>query len=183
MVGAGIRRIVDLRNPDEVRSPPGRPDGIEVVRAPLEDPADPDYTALWNRNWAHPDFYAWGIRRWPELWDAAFGAIADAPQGGVLIHCAGGRDRTGMLSAILLELAGVDRAAVLAGYADGMHGTNEMLRRQGRPEHEAGIAVEELDGIVATYSAALDSMLDDLPMLLEQGGLTEVAGRSASRLI
>ena len=33
------------------------------------------------------------------------------------MHCAGGKDRTGMLVAVLLETAGVPRDAVVADYA------------------------------------------------------------------
>jgi len=37
--------------------------------------------------------------------------------GGVLYHCASGKDRTGMVTAILLDLAGVDRATIVRDYA------------------------------------------------------------------
>lgn len=41
--------------------------------------------------------------------------IAQAP-GGVLFHCTAGKDRTGMIAALLLSLVGVSRADVLADY-------------------------------------------------------------------
>ena len=44
-----------------------------------------------------------------------FAIIAAAP-GGVLYHCTAGKDRTGILSALLLELAGVARADIVANY-------------------------------------------------------------------
>jgi hypothetical protein len=47
----------------------------------------------------------------------ALEAVADAPAGGVLVHCAGGRDRTGLVAALLLRLAGVDAATVADDYA------------------------------------------------------------------
>ena len=31
-----------------------------------------------------------------------------APEGGVVVHCMGGKDRTGLLTALVLHLAGVD---------------------------------------------------------------------------
>src|SRR4051812_23590315 len=92
---AGIHRVVDLRNGGEIGEARSRPTDLQVVLAPLEDPDDPEYTALWAGNWAIAYFYAWGLIHWPDLWRPAFEAIADAPSGGVLIHCAGGRDRTG----------------------------------------------------------------------------------------
>jgi protein-tyrosine phosphatase len=179
---AGIRRIVDLRNAYEIGTADHRPDGFEIVCAPIEDPDDPAYTTTWNWNWAHPDFFVWGIGHWPELWHAAFEAIADAPEGAVLIHCAAGRDRTGMMSAIMLELAGNDRATILEDYARAMRGTNEMLRRQGRNEHEAHMPEDLLEGYIRDYAVAVNVLLDRLPALLEDNGLSSVARRAATRV-
>jgi hypothetical protein len=180
---AGVRRIVDLRNASEHRSARYRPTHLEVVTAPLEDPEDPDYTALWDRNWAIADFYLWGISRWPGLWSAALTAIADAPTGAVLIHCAGGRDRTGVLSAVLLDAAGVPRDAVLEDYRVGMRGTNEMLRRQGALDHEARIPEDRMDDILDRFSGALDRMLDQAPAAFETQGLEAVLQCAARRLL
>ncbi len=43
-------------------------------------------------------------------------AVAAAPEGGVLIHCFAGKDRTGIVTALLLALAGVPRATIAADY-------------------------------------------------------------------
>lgn len=48
---------------------------------------------------------------------AAFRAVAEAPPGGVLVHCHGGRDRTGVLVALLLTVAGVAAGQVAADFA------------------------------------------------------------------
>jgi len=48
-------------------------------------------------------------------------AIASA-DGAVLVHCAGGRDRTGMICAMLLDMAGATADAIAADYADGWRG-------------------------------------------------------------
>lgn len=45
----------------------------------------------------------------------ALRAVAAAP-GGVLFHCTAGKDRTGLMSALLLGLAGVGRVEILADY-------------------------------------------------------------------
>ena len=44
-------------------------------------------------------------------------AFADAPEGGVLIHCQVGKDRTGIVIALLLALAGVPNETIVADYA------------------------------------------------------------------
>jgi len=47
----------------------------------------------------------------------AFRTVADAPPGPVVVHCKAGRDRTGVLTALLLEVAGVGAGAIAADYA------------------------------------------------------------------
>ncbi|CAM3955785.1 tyrosine-protein phosphatase [Deinococcus marmoris] len=44
------------------------------------------------------------------------GAILDAPPGPLLIHCHAGKDRTGLIAALCLELAGRSREEIAADY-------------------------------------------------------------------
>ena len=48
---------------------------------------------------------------------AAVGVIADAEEGGVLVHCHAGKDRTGLVVALLLAVAGVAPEVIAADYA------------------------------------------------------------------
>jgi protein-tyrosine phosphatase len=43
--------------------------------------------------------------------------IAAAPQGAVLFHCSAGKDRTGIIAALLLANAGVDETTIIEDYA------------------------------------------------------------------
>jgi protein-tyrosine phosphatase len=54
----------------------------------------------------------------PDSVVAALTTVADpgAEGGSVLVHCAAGKDRTGLVVALALEVAGVPRAAVVADY-------------------------------------------------------------------
>ena len=61
------------------------------------------------------------MNRYPEKFARVFAAIAECDRA-VLIHCAGGRDRTGLVSAMLLHLTGVEPGAILDNYADGFRG-------------------------------------------------------------
>jgi protein tyrosine/serine phosphatase len=66
------------------------------------------------------DHYAWSyvdfLERFRDRFGRAFAAIADA-EGTVVVHCMGGKDRTGIVSALLLRLAGVSRETIGADYA------------------------------------------------------------------
>jgi protein-tyrosine phosphatase len=52
----------------------------------------------------------------PERVIAAVRAIATAPPGCVLFHCASGKDRTGLLALVLLALAGATPDEIIADY-------------------------------------------------------------------
>ena len=157
---SGVRTIVDLRNDDEVAPLPSRPAGVRVIRAPIEDQADTDFMAAWGTSLGTPDYYSDNLRRWPSLVAAAISAVADAPEGGVLVHCAAGRDRTGLVVALLLRVAGVDAVDVLHDYEVGMRETNAFLRSH--PQHETALDDDELATAVEAKRASLGGLLADL---------------------
>jgi protein-tyrosine phosphatase len=107
----GIRTIIDLRNEDELRpdDATGRPDGVRVVHLPLDDTSDVRFQEYAKEHEldGSPLWVAAFLERKPERCARVITAIARAEPGGVLIHCGGGRDRTGVVSAVLLSLVGV----------------------------------------------------------------------------
>ncbi|GAA1128864.1 tyrosine-protein phosphatase [Nocardioides aquiterrae] len=117
---AGLTTVVDLRN-DVERADVRDVDGVRIVHAPTEDPDDPDFLAECGPWLDHPRSWAPNLARYPEKFAAVFTAIADA-EGGVLVHCAGGRDRTGLVASMLLGLAGVEDEAVADHYEQGFRG-------------------------------------------------------------
>ena len=52
-----------------------------------------------------------------ESWERALWLAADRRQGGVLIHCQQGKDRTGVLAALLQHAAGDLEQEIVSGYA------------------------------------------------------------------
>ena len=69
------------------------------------------------------------LERFREPFAAAIREVADAPEGGVLVHCQGGKDRTGLVAALLLRLAGV---AARATSAPTTRSRGENLREEAR---------------------------------------------------
>jgi protein-tyrosine phosphatase len=128
----GIRTIVDVRYVDEVardwQEYPFRDwqtstalGGLRYVNVPFdtgrpsaEDPGrQADYERATTRgelNCLDLDWNQPGI-------GAIVGAIADATPGGVLVHCAGGKDRTGLSIALVLSLLGVADETIANDYA------------------------------------------------------------------
>ena len=119
LAALGIRTIIDLRT------------HAEVARTPLQLAPS---SGLRYRH--HPFFNTWSdllrpgepppdLIRYSELLldrcqDALRGIIneiANPASGPVLIHCTAGKDRTGLVVALLLALAGVPTATIAADYA------------------------------------------------------------------
>jgi protein tyrosine/serine phosphatase len=109
---SGVTRILDLRGDPEVAIAPTPFTGTPLaVRQPLADPADPDH--------GQPTIVeacTWMLDKRPELFAAAVKAIADEPHGAVVVHCHGGKDRTGMVVALALSVAGVPEEEIVADY-------------------------------------------------------------------
>ena len=105
-------------------------------------------------------------------------AIANAPDGGVMVHCAAGKDRTGLISALLLGLVDVPAETIAADYAM----TAELLRpreeawlengpgeRAGREAMLAVLAgLTERYGGVEAYLLEAGLARDDLDRLRER---------------
>jgi protein tyrosine/serine phosphatase len=149
----GIAVIVDLRRQDErERDPSRRPVGF-VGRVIVHDDVD-DEDNSWVAHITGSDlseaaFHAYMLRYYAEapykprilaLYRRYFEALEHSP-GPVLIHCAAGKDRTGILAALTHHLLGVGEADILADFL----ATNDPARIKRRmPQVRAHI--EELAG-------------------------------------
>jgi protein-tyrosine phosphatase len=114
----GVRTVVDLRDADECepdRAP--RPAGITTVQVPL-DPVGTPFYEHWTEidNLSSPLYFPAMLAEYPERVVAAVRAIASAALGFVVFHCAGGKDRTGLLALVLLTLAGAAPEEIIADY-------------------------------------------------------------------
>jgi protein tyrosine/serine phosphatase len=178
----GIRTAVDLRFADELEDDPPAEVPIAVVHLSLFGEPDAERwreldrgaAALGDPTAATAYVYLETLEEHRPRFAAAIAAVAAADRGGVLVHCVGGKDRTGLVSALLLRLAGVDVEAIGADYAlsevnlaerherwiaeAADEAERERLRRITRSPAAAMVAVlEELDrryGDVADYLQA-----------------------------
>jgi hypothetical protein len=186
----GLRSIVDLRCPHEVgvrdgdpAVGPGASAAIAVVNAPTEDQEHPEFRevcfpildspAYWRHNW----------RILPELVLRALEAIATAPSG-VLVHCSAGRDRTGMVSALLLSNAGVAPADVAADYAASVRAMAGTAAHAPSPDRQASWGPEEVARWIARTAPIVEEVAADPDAAFDAiGAGRELRGRLRGMLV
>jgi len=127
LVDYGISSVVDLRGDYERdEDPPAAIDQkIEAVKARAGGAA------------RTRDVYLIFLDHFKSNVAACVRAVAQAPEGGVVIHCVGGKDRTGLLTALLLHLTGVDVGQIAADYA--------LSEERLRPREQLWLAAAETD--------------------------------------
>jgi protein-tyrosine phosphatase len=134
----GIESIVDLRWPEERAEDPPRDVDIEVIHVSVLGPLLDDGHAFVRSLNEHvdavddvADHFAWSyvefLERHRDRFGQALAAIADT-SGPVVIHCMGGKDRTGLVAALLLRVAGVAIDEIGRDYA--LSGPNLAPGRQ-----------------------------------------------------
>ncbi|GAA3145488.1 hypothetical protein JOF29_005598 [Kribbella aluminosa] len=109
---AGITRFVDLRSAWECETfPSPYVADPRWCNVPLWDPADPDVSDLdlYEQYRVLVDDYAGRVA-------TAITTIAEAPPGCVAVNCHAGKDRTGVVIALTLDLLGVPHDVIATDY-------------------------------------------------------------------
>jgi protein-tyrosine phosphatase len=117
LAGVSVRTLIDLRSPEELARTGPSPlveRGTNVVHAPVMDvDASPD--ALDDRPLA--EMYAAFLVQGEAAYRTVFSTLATPGDLPAVIHCAAGKDRTGVAVALLLRLLEVDDALIVDDYA------------------------------------------------------------------
>ena len=164
----GIRTIVDLRTDGELQADPPAELPVSAVHVPFLEEDDRVFREVDEAAAAAPDqaastraVYLIFLERFRANVAAAITAIAEAPEGGVVVHCMGGKDRTGLATALLLRMAGVGIDEIAADYA--------LSEERLKPRHDAWIAEAETEAererlrrIAATPAESMVDVLEEL---------------------
>jgi protein-tyrosine phosphatase len=112
----GVKFIVDLRDDAEADALPDDLDGldVEVLRLPVFEGSGASHATIGG---TLTDLYAKIVLQHTGAVAEALREIADTGDAAVLVHCTAGKDRTGIVVALALLAVGVDRATVVADYA------------------------------------------------------------------
>jgi protein-tyrosine phosphatase len=164
----GIRTIVDLRTDEERQADPPAELPVTVVHVPFVEEDETAFKEVEEAGSKAPDYatatrdvYLVFLEHFRTNVAAAISAIADAPEGGVVVHCMGGKDRTGLTTAFLLRMSGVSIEDIAADYA--------LSEERLRPRHDAWLAEAETEAererlrrIAATPAQSMVGVLEEL---------------------
>jgi protein tyrosine/serine phosphatase len=122
-----VQVVLDLRTPTEVRLEGPGPLVLEGLRHANHDliPTWADDVASADRIVPHEQreagdlshFYMTYLDQAGDEVVAALRVLTEGADGAVLVHCAAGKDRTGVIVALALAVAGVRREEIVADYA------------------------------------------------------------------
>lgn len=90
-----------------------------------------------------------------------FETIAAQRDGSVLFHCTAGKDRTGMLAALLLSLAGVPRSEIVHNYTLSAHYLEPMMKQSPQMQ-EMARQNPKMVALMGSPAEAIESFLEAL---------------------
>jgi protein tyrosine/serine phosphatase len=174
LAAMGLTTIVDLRRSNErEKNPSRRWEGFaaEVIENDIgQDHADEWSTFIAGSDLSVGSFRAYMLdyyraaplqRRHIDLYSRYFRALA-AGEGGILVHCAAGKDRTGIICALTHHVAGVHDDDIQADYLL----TNDLERLTARLPMIRE-AVRELTGRLASDESLMTAMRVESEYLAE----------------
>jgi protein-tyrosine phosphatase len=117
----GVTTVLDMRWADEAKRYPSQvrqvlPE-VRYVHLPLLSATEDE----WRRRSGEPSKEGWAsvaLQQAGAELRQVLTVIATAPPGPLLFHCVAGKDRTGLVAALLLALAEVTPEAIAADYAE-----------------------------------------------------------------
>ncbi|MBN1428826.1 MAG: tyrosine-protein phosphatase [Anaerolineae bacterium] len=118
----GIRQVYDLRTFAEVnRNPDLLPSSVRYAHFPIfaDDPIDKSAILL-RRNHLHSvmfDMYRTGLDKGRETYARLFGQLAEYKNMPAVFHCSAGKDRAGLMSALVLLALDVQIETVIDDYS------------------------------------------------------------------
>lgn len=175
MLDDGVTTVIDVRTPPEVRRRPldpqaTRPHKIRRIHVPVEDVHHPTFWQRHNPYPMHPDAYPDTMETFGPRVAGAIHHVLDAwKTGGVVLHCTAGRDRTGLVLGLLLQLPNIpggsatwqEQAQV---YASGAYGINEHHRVHPIPHpYESYLPPEEFRTQLQDRLNSYQRFLDQWP--------------------
>lgn len=185
----GLATVVDLRCAFEIGARDGDPQvgdegltGITVVNAPTEDQDDPEFREVCFPILDSPEYWRHNWRILPQLVRRTLEAVANADSG-VLVHCSAGRDRTGMISTLLLGHAGVSPSEVAADYAASVRAMAGATTHAPTKDRQTTWTPSELDAWITATAPIVEEVAADTASAFDAIGVSQQIRRQLRALL
>lgn len=186
LTGLGLRTVIDLRTQMEV----GR-STLSYRTAGIAHHHVPVITELWSPDMVNAEHPADDLAaRYVEMVEVgapslarAVSMLADRQHGPTVFHCAAGKDRTGIVAALVERVLGVDDEVIIERYAaSGPVMTSlisrwEAMRPEGEQDDRANAPAHFRDApprTLRTFLAVVDDRFGGAEQLLTDAGVLEV---------
>jgi protein-tyrosine phosphatase len=123
LIAYGVKTIIDLRSEYELDIDPpvfaslhGQNDFPQHINFPILDESDKAGIEIINQTPSLTEMYSILVDRYQENIARVMKVFAKVTNGTILFHCHSGRDRTGIIAAMLLSLVGVDDSTIAKDY-------------------------------------------------------------------
>lgn len=168
----GVRTVIDLRSAAEIEqhgSFPLRRHPVDFHALSIIDTTwgDAELPEFEESEQGEVDFLTWAYRDMLEVGGDRFGEairlLANPATMPAVFHCAAGKDRTGILAALILGGLGVDTDVIVADYALTRAGMERMLAWLAEHHEEMAKRMAEMPSfMLAAHPQAMANVLDGL---------------------
>ncbi|KAB1087202.1 tyrosine-protein phosphatase [Neorhizobium galegae] len=166
LLNNGLGTVIDLRNAHEIAAEANPFTGHARVRyhnTPLFSALAPvEMMANAVASFDMGDRYCQAIDNCQPAIAKVLKTIADAPDGAVLFHCSAGKDRTGVISALLLANADVDEATIVEDYALTATISGPLIARLRDRALDRGTPAALVDIVLASEPRSMRQALDHI---------------------
>lgn len=191
-----LTTIVDLRTSTESRRTPSawsNATGATCVSIPIEEGAEGSDTDVMGRLRSGElsrftaddlgDLYIASLERRAEPYGRALMVLADPDRLPALVHCAAGKDRTGLLTALLLGVLGTPHDLIVRDYELTGRFRPNRVEAYADVFGSLGLAADDVRALFETPGAAMERALQHLAVtyggaagyLVQKGGLRREA--------
>lgn len=166
LLEAGVRVVIDLRTASELEAGPNPFSDHPEVKYQHVSLFEPLYLKgnLGGGNRADidlPTLYRLALEHAQEPIKVVLEAIAQAEEP-VLFHCTAGKDRTGIIAAILLALAGVSNEDIIADYAATTYHARPLMDHLRQEAQSKGHNLDQYNKLLQSEPEFMQNMLDHL---------------------
>jgi protein-tyrosine phosphatase len=152
----GLKTVIDLRTVREVTEKPDIIDGYAYHSLPVVDPEQEKILAKSNQLTEHYRFMLENTQ--PRL-KLVFEQLANLENGPVLVHCAAGKDRTGLVIALVLGNAGVPDETIIEDYAMSDRYLDGFYKAAYEAARQKGYNIERFSNVLNSNSEIYESVM------------------------